>query len=295
LPFSKPAAGGRTLIYTRSCKVHLALYLASVGAFSFLSLQTTFAQESPSSEKQKICEGQYVRLKDNLRIEGSEQNWILWRLPDGYELEDHFQLQVDPAAQLLSQLGAVKIGPELRKELESKASETDFVVRYGPDRRPQSLTVHGKKVLDGRAIEMVKCEVNAKEVRCQSRDQRAKLRVQESDEFFYAFPFAMLFSAWLPKSAGVPTEKSKLAVLNYGDKLDLTSAERSVQSVEDETLTVGDRQFQAHKAKIIITYQDRKPLELTIWYGAPGLVYALEGGGPRGERMALVQYKKYSD
>lgn len=263
-----------------------------------LSPDATSAQMTRSGERQKISEGQYVRLKDNLRVEGSEQNWVLWRLPGGeYELEDHFQLRTDPAAQLLSQLQSANLSPELRRELESSTTETDFVIRYGQDRRPLALTVHAKKLLDGKTVDLMKCEVSVKEVRCHSRDQHAKLHGRESLEFFYAFPFPMLLSRWLVESPAESRETSsgKLAVLNYGDKLDLAQADRTLQRMEDETITIGDRQFQAHKAKVILTYQDRRPLELTIWHGGPGLVFALEGGGPAGERMALVEYKKYSD
>jgi hypothetical protein len=292
------AVDTKTMILSRLRKIRLTLCMTSMASSLFLSAHATSAQVPPSGEKQKISEGRYVRLKDNLKVEGSEQNWIFWRLSGGgYELEDHFQLHTDPAAQLLSQMGGAKISPDLRKEMESKTAETDFVVRYGPDRRPLALTAHGKNLVDGKTIEMVKCEISAKEVRCHGRGQHAKLRGQGSLEFFYAFPFPMLLSRWLVSSPAESTyaPASKLAVLYYGDKLDLAQADRSFQSMADETLTIGDRQFQAHKAKVVFTYQDRKPLELTIWNGAPGVVYALEGGGPAGERMALVEYKKYSD
>lgn len=275
----------------------LALWMAATAVIISFSLPVALAQGTQSAEKQKISEGVYVRLKDNLKVAGSEQNWVLWRVPGGFELEDHFQLQADPVDQLLSQLHSARLSPELRKELEASTTETDFVIRYGPDRRALVLTVHGKKLLDGKTVDLMKCEGAAKEVRCHGRDQHAKLRGQESSELFYAFPFPMLFSGWLVRAPveSIKDSPGKLAVLNYGDKLDLTQADLSVQSMEDETITLGDRQFQAHKAKFIFSYQDRKPLELTIWYGAPGLVYALEGGGPAGERMALVEYKKYAD
>jgi hypothetical protein len=189
------------MILSRLRKIRLTLCMTSMASSLFLSAHATSAQVPPSGEKQKISEGRYVRLKDNLKVEGSEQNWIFWRLSGGgYELEDHFQLHTDPAAQLLSQMGGAKISPDLRKEMESKTAETDFVVRYGPDRRPLALTAHGKNLVDGKTIEMVKCEISAKEVRCHGRGQHAKLRGQGSLEFFYAFPFPMLLSRWLVSS-----------------------------------------------------------------------------------------------
>jgi hypothetical protein len=234
------------MISSKFCEFRLTLWLLSMASLFPLLPYATSAQVTRSGDRKKISEGQYVRLKDNLRVEGSEQNWVFWRLPGGgYELEDHFQSHADRAAQLLSQLGGAKISPELREEMESKAAETDFVVRYGLDRRLLTLTVHGKKLLNGKTIERMKCEVAAKEVRCQGRDQHAKLRVRELDEFFYTFPFPMLFSVWLARLPVGSTEASrgKLAVLDFGDKLDLAQANRNVQSMEDETLTIGDRQF----------------------------------------------------
>jgi hypothetical protein len=275
--------------------------MASVLVLAVFLARLACAQTPQSGQEQKISEGKYARLKDNLRVAGSEQSWILWRRSGGYEVEDHFQSQGDPADQLLSQLRGSKLSPELRKELESSATGTDIVVHYSLNWEPQTLTVQGKKLLDGSAVEMVKCVVDAKDVRCRGRDQRAKLHIQESDEFFYAFPFPMLLSAWFTRSAAATTETSpkKLAVLDAlvesGNKLDLARAERNIQIAGDETLTIGDHQFLAHKAKITLTYHERRPLQLTVWFGQPGIVYALEGGGPSGERMALVEYKKYSD
>jgi len=258
------------------------------------------AQDDPSGEKQKVSEGQYVRLKDNLRVPGSEQKWILWRLPSGdYELEDHFSL-VNPADRLLAQL-STNLSPELRRELQSAASQTDLIVRTGPDHKPQYLTVRGKKLVNGQTVDVLKCEADAKEVRCKGGNQNARLRLQEPEEFFYAFPFPMLLSAWsaqlmIPSTA---SSQGKLAVLeavfNSADKLNLMQCERVAEAEEDETVTIGDHQFLAHKVKIKLRHENQTVLELTVWYGTPGLVYAMEGGGPTGERMALVEYKRYSD
>jgi hypothetical protein len=259
------------------------------------------AQDPPSREMEKISEGQYVRLKDNQRVSGSEQNWVLWRLPTGgYELEDHFLL-VNPATQLLAQLSGAKLSRELQRTLESAASQTSLVVRSGPDRKRQSLTILGKKLTNGQAVDVLKCDVTAGEVRCKGRDENAKLRVQESEEFFYAFPFPMLLSAWLAQltTASAQSSQSKLVVLDFvvdsESKPNLMQCERRIEAQDDEIVMIGDHQFRAHKAKVKLIGQNKSMMELTLWYGAPGLVYAMDGGGPPGERMALVQYKKYSD
>ncbi|MGH9743391.1 MAG: hypothetical protein ACRD51_13685 [Candidatus Acidiferrum sp.] len=289
------------MIRGQGCKERIALWMAGVAVFGCLSARSLFAQESQSVQKQKISEGQYVRLKDNLKVAGSEQNWILWRLPSGYELEDHFQSQGNPADQLLSQLRGANLSPELRKDLETAVAETDIVMRYGSNRRPQTLIVRGKKLLDGKAVEMVNCKVETHEVRCIGMGRHAKLHIQESEEFFYAFPFPMLLGEWFTSSTASAMESSlsTLAILDTPIESEykpiLAQAERNIQSEGDEALIIGDREFQAHKGKITLSYRDKNPLPLTIWYGGPGLVYALEGGGPAGERMALVQYKKYSD
>jgi hypothetical protein len=286
------------MISGKTWKAGIALCMPVLAIFVVPLFSLLAPLQMSSQEKEKISEGQYARVKDNLRIQGSEQTWTLWRLPGGgYELEDHFLLQVNPADQLLSELPLSKMSRELRKEIESKVSQTDFVVRYGPDRKPHALVISGKRLIGGKTIEVEKCEIDAKTVRCHGSDQSAKLHIQQSDEFFYAFPFPMLLGPWFATSSASSTETSpiKLAVLDYGDKLDLAQADRKIESLEDETLTVGDHQFQAHKAKITLTYRDRKPLKIAAWYGTPGLIYALEAEGIEGQRICLVQYTKYSD
>ena len=268
---------------------------------AFCSLARSSAQELPLGEKQKVSEGQYVRLNNNLRVSGSEQDWVLWRLRGrGYELEDHFYL-ANPADQLLAQLSSAKLSPDLQRKLQTATAQTDLVVRSGADHRPQFLTVRGKKLINGQAVDVLKCEVTGEKIHCRRGDQNAMLRIQQSEEFFYAFPFPMLLSSWLARLTNAPAAPPQRALivldgaLNSGDKLNLTRCDRRVEVEEDETVTIGDRQFRSHKAKIRLCDQNKNSMELILWYGSPGLVYAMEGGGPSGERMALVRYKKYSD
>lgn len=290
------------MIYTQKYKQEAPTWILMIAVAHCLAIPSAFAQNPSSGQMQKISEGQYVRLKNNQRVSGSEQNWILWRLPTGgYELENHFLL-VNPAAQLVAQLATgAKLSRELQRRLESDFSQTGLVVHSGPDRKPQSLTISGKKLTNGRVVDVLKCDVTEGEVRCRGRDQKTRLRLQESEEFFYAFPFPMLLSAWLAQltSASSQPSQNKLVVLDSvvdsESKLNLMACDRIVEAEEDEAVTIGDHQFRTHKAKIKLISQDKSIMELTLWYGAPGLVYAMEGGGPPGERMALVEYKKYSD
>jgi hypothetical protein len=257
-------------------------------------------QVSQTNEHQRVSEGQYVRLKNNLKVSGSEQNWILWRAADGgFELEDHFAI-VDPADQVLAALSGANLSPQLRKELEAAVQLTEFSSRLGSDHRPQSLTLRGNRLSNGKPIETLHCNVGPDDVRCNGINQKAKLQTKKSEEFFYEFPFPMLVSGWLTDlTAGATETSARLICLDAGLKarnsIRLFPCERHIIPMDDESLTIGDREFQAHKARIQLRDQDQTLLELTVWYAGRGVVYAMEGGGPPGERIALVQYKKYSD
>jgi hypothetical protein len=289
------------MIYNRKRKQKMATWLSCVTLACSFPIRSAIGETPQNDGRQKISEGQYVRLKDNAKVPGSEQSWTLWRVPGGgFELEDHFTL-VNPADQVLSAFSGARLSSELQKKLDTAVSLTDLFARLGADHKPELVALRGKKLVDGRAIESLKCEVGTKEVRCKGIAGSAKLQRTSAEEFFYAFPFPMLLSGWLTASMAKPTDSSagKLVCLDAGpsseDKLNLLLCDRQIVALEDESLMIGDRSFRAHKANIKLGQLDKLLLNLTIWYGAPGLVYAMEGGGPTGERVALVEYKKYSD
>jgi len=168
-------------------------------ALCFFLLGGVTAQlEAQILEKEKISEGQYVRMKNGDKIPGSEQSWTLWRIPSvGYELEDHFELTPNPAAQVLSQMPSKNLSPELRRELAAEVKQTDLIVRYGMDRKPMSVSVKGKKLQDGTKVDVLKCGVDGQQVRCEGNIRQTKFRSREQRELFYAMPFPMLLSMWL--------------------------------------------------------------------------------------------------
>jgi len=270
--------------------VFLTLCLEAIGATA----------ENPP--KQKVAEGQYARLKDNVRIQGSEQKWVMWRLADGgFELEDHFQMQADPAARLLSIFPQSKLSLGLRSELAAQVAQTDLIETYSFDWRLQTVRVLGKKLIDGKAVEVLKCNSAEKQVRCHGKES-VKQRIGNSSGFFYAFPFPMIFSGWFARSKTTPEQTSTTKVValdgivDARSKLNLVAAEAKLELFPDEVLTIGDHQFQSHRGKITFKVENKSALQVTIWYGKPGLIYAVESrGGPAGERMALIEYKKYQE
>jgi|GEM_PF-6879724 len=287
--------------HTKKHKLNLATWLVGMALVCCFSVRRAIGETPQANGKQKISEGQYVRLKNNARVPGSEQNWILWRAPDGgLELEDHFTL-VNPADQVLAALSGAQLSPDLRNKLRTAVSLDELVARLAADHKPEFLKVRGTKLVDGRAVESLNCELEANEVRCKGINQNAKLRRKSAEEFFYAFPFPMLLSGWLTDRLAGSAEPStsKLVCLDAGpnseDRLRLFPCDRQIAPMDDESLTIGDREFHAHKARIQLRDGDRVSLDLTVWYGGPGLVYAMEGGGPPGERIALVAYKKYAE
>jgi hypothetical protein len=291
----------KTLIRTRTCKAFLAPCKVGLAVVASFSLHSTFAQGPQSNEKQKLAEGQYVRLKENLKVEGSEQNWILWRLPDGgFELEDHFQKDPNMAALMLLQMPlylSSGVSPDLRKELSEIVYQTDLVARFDSGFRPTDLKVTGKKLPRGVLAEAAKCTVQKQIVKCQSSGHDAKLHLEDSAEFFYNFPFPMLFSGWFrgaPASSTVLNTR-KLAYFQYVGKAQLSDAEAHVRIQDDEQLTVGDQQFRTHTAQVTITTKNSQPMQFTVWFGKAGQIFATQGAGEGNERVALVQYKKYLD
>ena len=267
-------------------------------ALCFFLLGGVTAQlEAQILEKEKISEGQHVRMKNGDKIPGSEQSWTLWRIPGvGYELEDHFELTPNPAAQVLSQMPSKNLSRELRRELAAEVKQTDLIVRYGMDRKPMSVSVKGKKLQDGTKVDVLKCGVDGQQVRCEGNIRQTKFRSREQRELFYAMPFPMLLSMWLlPDTLKPATMQRQLVALEFGKAYELQEAEEIIQPLGDEAITIGDHKFEAHRVQVRLQYAGGKKLELAIWYATPGLVFAMETPSFPDERIALVQYKKYSD
>ena len=263
----------------------------------FLLLGGVTAQpKSQILEKEKISEGQYVHMKNGDKIPGSEQSWALWRIPGvGYELEDHFELAPNPAAQLLSQMPSKDLSPELRRELASEVKQTDLIVRYGMDRKPISVRIQGKKLQDGTKVDVLKCGVDGRQVRCDGNIRQTKFSSREQRELFYAMPFPMLLSMWLlPDTLKTETIQRQLVVLEFGKVYEFQEAEETIQPLGDETITIGDHKFGAHRVQVRLVYGSGKKLDIAIWHATPGLVFAMETPSLPNERIALVQYKKYS-
>ena len=112
----------------------------------------------------------------------------------------------------------------------------------------------------------------------------------------------MVFTGWFARSKTTPEQTSTTQVVvldgivDARSKLNLVAAEAKLELFPDEVLTIGDHQFQSHRGKITFKVENQNALQVTIWYGKPGLIYAVEGGGgPAGERMALIEYKKYQE
>ena len=271
---------------------------AFLQALCFFLLGGVSAQlEAQILEKEKISEGQYVRMKNGDKIPGSEQSWTLWRFPGvGYELEDHFELAPNPAAQLLSQMPSKDLSPELRRELAAEVKQTDLIVRYGMDRTPMSISIQGKKLQDGTKVDVVKCRVDGNQVRCDGNIRQTKFRGREQRELFYAMPFPMLLSMWLlPDTLKTETMQRQLVVLEFGKVYEFQEAEETIQPLGDETITIGDHKFEAHRVQVRLKFESGKKLDLAIWHATPGLVFAMETPSFPNERIALVKYKKYSD
>jgi hypothetical protein len=251
-----------------------------------------------SPQHEKIIEGQYARLKNGQAIPGGTQTWILWRNPQGgYELEDHFQI-ADPAAQLLKAMPPRLLSPQLRKELDEETSQTELDISLSADRQPTRLQVKGTRLLDGHPVDIATCEVREKDTRCKGIEENAKLAAKEPHELFYSFPFPMSLSSLVfrgPKVIG-ESVNSRLAVLTLGKKgPSLDDAQGQLKFLGEESLQLGNKKFIVGKYFLEISPKGEAPLRLTVWSSPQGIVLAMEDENIPGEKMALVQYKKYSD
>src|SRR2546423_7490297 len=120
-------------------------------------------------------------------------------------------MQADPAARLLSIFPQSKLSLGLRSELAAQVAQTDLIETYSFDWRLQTVRVLGKKLIDGKAVEVLKCNSAEKQVRCHGKES-VKQRIDNSSGFFYAFPFPMIFSGWFARSTTTPGPTSTTKV-----------------------------------------------------------------------------------
>ena len=80
----------------------------------------------------------------------------------------------------------------------------------------------------------------------------------------------------------------------WGLKPSLEPADLNLVNFGADSVTIGDRRFNAQKCKIEIKPEKRAPISLTEWTDAKGVILAVEDNAEPDIRMGLLQFKRYS-
>ena len=135
---------------------------AIVPVFSVLFGILVLASAQTAPQREKVAEGQYSEWKDGNPLQDTTQSWSLWRVPDGFELEDH--LPPNNAALMMAAMGkglGSRMSPELRRDIQDAATLTEIDLKLAKDRSLLALTLRGTKLSDQKrnVIEIAHCEV----------------------------------------------------------------------------------------------------------------------------------------
>jgi hypothetical protein len=273
--------------------------------FASLWLVIVSLSAARSQEHEKVAEGKYGRFKNGLPAEKEpSQSWTLWRTAQGgFELVDQFVI-ADPAAQIALALGPKLLSREMRQELQGEVEQDELDVTLSPQKQPESLRIRGKRLDDGKPIDIVTCSISDKETICKGVNGDVTLKSPEAHRFFFSFPFPMLLISFLkgPPEGSGQVVAMKLAGLELGekpgkDKLRLVECDGKLTFLGQERYPLGTESYHLNKYSLEIrrSRKSQKPLNLTVWALPNGLVVAMESNVTPVERLQLVQYQKYSD
>jgi hypothetical protein len=277
-----------------------------VGVLFLASAQTALQRE-------KVAEGQYSEWQDGRFIADSTQSWTLWRVADGFELEDH--LSPNKGAALMALFGEAlgsKMSPELKEEIREAATVTEIDLRLAKDRSSTALALRGIKLSEPKSkeIEIAHCGIKETEITCQGRAGKARLRTSEQQQLLYLQPFPLLFTPILRQKELTQNQPSsfKIAIVEGEDKkLALNDVPGQITHLGQEQIVIGQYSFSAEK--YVLTMEiNAKPgtkvskenqtehRQVTLWASPQGIVFAMEDSRfVPGLRVNLTQYKKYSD
>jgi hypothetical protein len=270
-------------------------------ALATIWLITVLLSLGQSQEREKVAEGKYGRFRNGLPLERTpSQSWTLWRTPQGgFELVDQFVI-ADPAAQLSAHLGPKLLSRELRQELEGEIEQDELDVTLSPQKQPESLRIKGKRLLDGKPIDVVTCTIRHTETACAGLKGNSTLKTPEAHQFLFSFPFPMLLSSFLKTEPEKPGQvsKMKIAGLELGenpgkDRLTMVECEGQLSFLGPERYELGTESHNLNKYSLEILRfgKKQKPLNLTMWALPSGIVVAMEANVTPVERLQLVQYQ----
>ncbi len=270
-----------------------------IAAALFLAVTANSVAVGQSQQREKVAEGKYGKYRDGKVTGEAGQSWVLWRTRDGkYDLEDRFHL-ANPAAELGAALGADLLSPRLRQEMHGEVAQTELDVGLSAELKPEHMTLKGTRLLDGKTVDIATCIIGEQEIKCKGMNGGAKLTNREAHEFLYSFPFPMLLGALLKRESKelgtrTPLNLSVLSLEPYNKpKIKLVNCGGELTLVGMEQVQLGDRTYNVDKY-VLEVHSKAEPLNLTLWLNQT-LVVGMEVAGISGERLQLVEYKKYSE
>jgi hypothetical protein len=252
-----------------------------------------------SQQRAKVAEGKYGKFRDGKLIGDADQTWVLWRGADGkYDLEDRFHL-ANPAAELLAAVGSDRLSAQLQQKMQGEVAQTELDVGLSAELKPEHMTLKGTRLLDGKTADIATCIIGEQEIKCKGMNGGAKLTNREAHEFLCSFPFPMLLGALLKRESKVlgartPLNLSVLSLEPYNKpKIKFANCGGDLTLVGKEQVQLGDRTYNVDKY-VLDVHSKVEPLKLTLWLNQT-LVVGMEVAGISGERLQLVEYKKYSE
>lgn len=280
------------------------------------------AQSAP--EREKVAEGQYTEWSGNSPNSESTQSWTLWRVADGYELEDH--LPPNKAAVLVAAMGesrALGMTPELRQDIQNAVTPTEISLSFSKEKSLVVLTLRGVRLSERKpkVIDIARCEVLGERISCKGVGGKAHIRASQQQVLFCSQPFPLFF---IPAMLYTKLEQNhpiplQLAILDADDKkVALTEVSGQIVHLGKEQLVIGQYTLQAEKYVLTMVIKsdtaqmlgnagrglgnktvpgvESEQRQVTLWASQRGIVFAMEDTGlVGGLRIVLTHYKKYSE
>jgi hypothetical protein len=149
-------------------------------------------------------------------------------------------------------------------------------------------------------VDVASCAIEAREIKCKGLNGGAKIKRSESHYFFFSFPFPMLAGGLLQRGSKEVGERvsMNLTVMSLVPSVDkprikLANSAGALTFVGEEQTQLGDHTYKVNKY-VFEVLSKTEPLKLTFWSNKT-LVVAVETTAIPGERLQLVEYKKFSE
>jgi hypothetical protein len=162
------------------------------------------------------------------------------------------------------------------------------------------------------------CKTDNSSIECKAIDEKAKLKIDNSDGLFWWFRAPVLLRRLSSCSAMDTSDHGnaqKVAFLSlrqapskgkdpdtsvpqhsqWGSTAHLESASLNAVNLGKDTVTLGDRSFTAQKCRIEVTPEKHAQVSLTEWTDPKGTILAIQDNAEPDILIGLLQFKRYSN